>query len=230
MAIYAAGSTASDIRGSIAGTTYSRNKGGLYMRGRVAPINRRTTAQTLVRANFGANSKAWAGLTSDQRTAWTMFAAANPLVNVLGASIIVSGIAMFQKLNQVLKQIDAATISDPPSDLSVPALAAVTGLAVDSTAVTFTVNTLTQAVVSGAKYYFFATPPLSPGRTPQTSQFRFIGAAVASVGASSIDMTANWQEVFGAILEGKVYGLAASTVNSLSGAVTPALRFSTIST
>lgn len=230
MALIAAGSVVSDIRGSIAGTTYSRNKGGLYARARVAPINRNTPAQTLVRNNFATNAKLWSGtFTADERAAWTAFAAANPLVNILGASIIVSGLAMAQKLNQVLSQVGAATITAPPPDLSVPALAPASGVVVDDTGPTMEVTTTAQAVVAGAKYYIFATPGLSPGKTPQTSQFRYIGAYAGVAAATSVSFVDNWQLLFGAVpATGLVVGVLVATVNTESGAVTPGLRFNAV--
>lgn len=231
MALIAAGSVVSDIRGSIAGTTYSRNKGGLYARARVAPINRNTPAQSLVRANFATNAKRWSGtFTDSERASWTAFAAANPLVNILGASIIVSGLAMAQKLNQVLSQIGAAAITAPPPDLSVPPLAAVTGAVLDSTLPGLTIDTAAQTVVAGAKYYVFATPPLAPGKTPQTSQYRFIGAYAATAAATSIDASAEYTALFGSsYTAGQSFGAIVSTVNVESGAVTPGLVFNGVS-
>lgn len=229
MALIATGSVVSDIRGSIAGTTYSRNKGGLYARARVAPINRNTPAQTFVRNNFAANAKLWSGtFTASERAAWTAFAAANPLVNILGASIIVSGLAMSQKLNQVLSQIGAAFITDPPPDLSVPALATVTGADV-SVGGPVEFETTAQAVVAGAKYYVFATTPLAAGKSPQSSQFRFIAAKAAVAAAVTVDISAEYEAIFPTVLAaGLVVGLLIATVNVDSGAVTPGLRFNAV--
>jgi hypothetical protein len=225
MAKLTLGSMVTDARGSVGGVVYSRNKGGAYSRARVAPINRNTPAQTLVRANFGANSKGWsASLTAGERTAWTAFAAANPRVNILGASIILSGIAMYQSLNQVLSQIGQGNITDPPPDLSVPALAAVTG-GTAASAATVSLTTNAQAVVADAAYYIFATRPLSPGSTPQTSDLRYVTTANAVAAATTVDISDEYVALFGTFNSGASIGLAVSTVNEVSGAVTPALRF-----
>lgn len=227
MALIALGSTVSDIRGSIAGTTYSRNKGGAYARARVAPINRRTPAQTQVRANFAANSKAWSGtLTAAERAAWTAFASANPLVNVLGASIIVSGLAMYQKLNQVLAQIGSSPEPEPPPDLTVPGLAAATGTTITAATPVVQVNTDAQAVTANAAYYIFATPPLAAGKTPQTSEYRYIGNFDATAAAVLIDITSDYVALYGGGgAVGNVIGIAVATVNTETGAVTPAVVF-----
>jgi hypothetical protein len=231
-ALIGLGSVVSDIRGSIAGTTYSRNKGGAYARARVAPINRNTPAQSLVRANFAANAKLWSGtFTASERAAWTAFAAANPLVNILGASIIVSGLAMAQKLNQVLAQIEAAPITSPPPDLSVDALAASTGATAVSGTHVIKVTTDAQTAVTDADYYLFATAPLAPGKTPQASQYRFVGQYSSVAANVDIDFSATYNALFGSVwIAGQSIGVLVATVNNVSGAVTPGVVYNILST
>jgi hypothetical protein len=230
MALLTLGSMVTDARGSVGGTVYSRNKGGAYARGRVVPINRATPKQTVVRNNFAANSKLWSGtLTATQRAAWTAFAAANPSVNVLGASIILSGIAMMMSLNQVLAQIGATLIDTPPANLNVPALATVTGATATAATPLIELNTASQSVVSGAKYYIFATAPLAAGKTPTSSAYRFMGAYAASSAATVVAFTTAYSAAFGAWTAGASIGVLAATVNTASGAVTPGLTFNIVS-
>lgn len=219
-----------DARGSVGGVTYSRNRGGAYSRARVAPINVRSTKQTQVRANFAANSKAWSGtLTAAQRTAWTNFAASNPRVNILGAPIIISGLAMFNSLNQVLTQLGSAAELDPPADLSVPALATVTGCDTDAALSTVMFTSAVQAVVANAKYYVFATRPMAPGKTPQQSDYRFLQAIAGTAAAVLIDVSAAYVASYGAWTAGASIGTLIASVNTDTGAVTPGLKFNTIS-
>ena len=228
MALITLGSVATDIRNSIGGVTYSRNKGGAYARARVVPLNPQTTAQTTVRANFANNSKAWSGtLTAAQRTAWTNFAAVNPYVNVLGASIILSGIAMFQSLNQILSQIGSAQETDPPPDLSVPAIAASSSVEADSTGPTFVVNTAAQAVSATTSYYVMATGTLSPGKTPQSSDFRYLGLYAPVAAAVTVSLLAQWVANNGALVSGTVIGVRVAQVNLATGAILPAISYMT---
>lgn len=230
-ALITMGGTITDARGSIAGNVFSRNKGGAYIRARVAPINRNTPAQTLVRANFGSNAKAWSSLlTAAQRTAWTNFAAANPLINILGASIIVSGISMFMKLNQVLSQIGSANITDPPVDLSVPPLAAPYGGNFVTMSQVAQVLTAAQTSESGASYYVFATKPLAPGKTPQQSDLRFVMTKQQTVTDVMFSLQSFYGALFGDFIVGQTIGLAIATVNVSTGAVTPALQFNITTT
>jgi hypothetical protein len=231
MALMKLGIVATDIRGSVMGTVFSRNLGGAYTRGRVAPVNRNTPKQTKVRAAFAANAKLWSGtFTQTERDAWTFFAQANPLVNILGSSIIVSGLSMAQKLNQVKRQIGLSPITTPPSDLSVPTMAAAIGANADITTPTVVVNTDAQTVVAGAEYYIFATGPQAAGKLPQKNAYRFMGTFAGVAAATTIDITSQYTATFGAFITGQSIGILVATVNTDSGALTPGLKFNIIST
>lgn len=225
MATVKYGASISDARGSVGGTVMSRNLAGAYTRARVAPVNRNTPKQSLVRQNFGANSKMWSGtLTGDQRSAWTLFAQANPVPNRLGDSIILSGLAMFLGLNQTLSQIGAAPILDAPADLSVTPLATVTGVTMSASG-DMDVNTDAQALITGSKYLIQATGSLAAGRTPPSSAYRFMQASPAVVAATTVEFDAAWIATYGAAQVGGSVGVKVSTVNTSTGATTPAQVF-----
>jgi hypothetical protein len=231
MATIKMGATVSDARGSVGGTVFSRNTGGAYTRARVAPINRKTPAQSLVRSNFGLNSKMWSGtLTADQRAAWTLFAQSNPVPNRLGDSIILSGLAMFNKLNQVLAQILQPPLLDAPADLSVPALAPATGAVANTGTLLIGAVASDQTVVAGAGYYVEATGPLAAGRTPPSSAYRFMAEVDPVAMANTVPVTSEWTAKFGTLAAGVSIGIRVSQVNTATGALTPALVFWTIST
>lgn len=231
MAIITFGATLAAARGSIGGTVISRNKGGAYMKARVAPINVKSPAQTVVRANFAANAKAWSSLlTAGERTAWTNFAAVNPLVNRLGASIIVSGLSMFVKLNQVLSQTGNPNITAPPPDLSVQPVAAALSVAAVSGASTVIVTTDVQPAPNEGAYYIFATRPLAPGIKPGQSDLRFMLALAQVSAAITVDISTPYVAAFGAWNVGASIGVSVGFFNQLSGAVTPAEQFNIVST
>lgn len=84
--------------GSIGGVTYSHNRGGMYTRTRTTPVNPNTERQGEARANLAQSSSAWSTILTDaQRQAWTTYAAATPVVNALGAQLILTGQQMFNK-------------------------------------------------------------------------------------------------------------------------------------
>ena len=110
----------SEIRGSIAGATFSRNSSGAYIRGRVAPVNANTPEQNVVRAQFGEMSSQWRDLTPQERQSWRELAQANPVTDSLGQPVTLSGLMYFVKLNVALLQIgqpinlEAPTIPEFP--------------------------------------------------------------------------------------------------------------------
>lgn len=229
MALMKLGIVATDARGSVAGTVFSRNRAGAYTRARVKPINPRTPAQSLVRANFGVNAKAWSGnFTADQRAAWTFFAQANPQVNRLGDSIILSGLSMQQKLNQVLTQIGSANISDPPPDMSVSPIADAIGTTSVAGLAAVIIQTNAQIAGSGTVYYIKATGPLAPGKKPQLNQYRYVTNQLPEAAATTVDITTAWQAVFGSLIAGKVIGVSVQQVNTATGASTAPLYFQSL--
>jgi hypothetical protein len=231
MALVLLGNAVQDMRGKLNGTVYSRNKGGAYARTKVSPIQPRTPSQIAVRANFSTNAKAWSGtLTADQRGAWALFAAANPLTNVFGNAIQISGLAAYQQLNAVLLLIGSPAINDPPADKSVAPLATVLDLAATATGPAIQIDTTEQAAPTDNAYYIFATPCLAVGVTPSLSQYRFIGSFPPTASAELIDFTTEWTARFGALLTGKQVSAYVAGVNTATGALQPLTKVSTVVT
>ena len=82
--------------GSIGGTTFSHNKGGMYTRSRTIPTNPQTALQTERRAALGFATQDWANfMTPAERESWEVYAANVPVTNKLGDSINLSGQQMY---------------------------------------------------------------------------------------------------------------------------------------
>jgi len=180
MALVKLGGLAQDVRGSLNGTTFSRNKGGAYVRTKVSPVQPVSSFSSLARALFGALSQRWSTvLTQSQRQAWITFASTHTFVNVFGDAITLSGLAMYQSVNRALGQIGKPFIDDPPVTFNAPA---VMSSAIAGTVTAGVLSALTQATVltdtppTDYTMYIFATPPLPAGVTPQKSDFRLINA------------------------------------------------------
>lgn len=231
MALITFGTNITDARGSAGGSVYSRNKGGAYIRARTVPINPRSLKQQTVRNNFGANAKLWSGtMTGAQRAAWIAFAAANPLVNILGASIIVSGLAMSQKLNQRLAQMGIAAIVAPPANLNVVGIVVPTALAAVHGAGSVTLTTAAQPAPAGTSYYVFGAPPMSAGKKATSSAYRYLATVAPTAAAVSITVGTAYTAAFGSFLANQNINLIVAQINIATGAVTPGLPFSAIAT
>ena len=85
----------SEIRGSVAGTVYSRNRYGAYTRQRVTPVKSTTDRATDAKARFTSTSQNWQELTAAQRIAWTEWARANQVIDSMGQPQSLSGQAAY---------------------------------------------------------------------------------------------------------------------------------------
>ncbi len=102
--------------GSVAGLTFSHNAGGNYIRARTIPTDPNTPEQQTIKAFVGNLAGLWnSTLTAAQRTGWNTYAANVPLLNALGQSRNVSGIAMYIRSNVARLQASLARIDTAPS-------------------------------------------------------------------------------------------------------------------
>lgn len=126
--------------GSIAGTTYSHNRVGQYVRNRRAPVQPVGSGRRgFIRAAFSAASTAWAALTSLQREAWNGFATEHPVHDSLGQSFVLTGHQMFVAVGTNLQNVGQGLPTVPPASTALPDVASATlecdvtdGISIDS--------------------------------------------------------------------------------------------------
>ena len=190
------GGGVAQIRGSDAGTTYSRNRGGAYTRNRVAPIQPSTVYQQAVRARLTLFSKQWSSLlTQAQRDGWISFASSHPVTDVFGASIVLTGSQMYGRLNQQLGAAGLTEISDAPLTSDVESLATAV-LTVAPVVPSATIAFSPSPLAATSHLQVFATPPYGVGKSfvknalrlvvtsgaAETTSFEFQAAYVARFG------------------------------------------------
>lgn len=142
MALILPGSGVADIRGSIGGTTYSRNRYGNYARNRTIPVNPNTPLQQQIRSAISVARDAWFNtLTAAQRSDWGVYAANVAMTNRLGSTIYLTGFNHFCRsaLAAIYNGIDVVT--DAPVEYALPpqdeTFAIVASEATQTVAVTF---------------------------------------------------------------------------------------------
>lgn len=191
------GAIVSEMRGTIAATTFTKNKAGAAMRNRVTPINRRSSGQTNQRQILSALSAQWRGLTEAERTAWNSASASFPQTDSLGQTIFLTGAQLYVRLNANLIVIGQAAITSPPSPVSFDVLT-FTSITADASAGTIALA-FSPTVPTGFTMVVRATPPVSAGKSfIPSSAFRQI-AAVAAAQTSPQAMGTPYTAVFGAI-------------------------------
>lgn len=105
----------SKASGSLAGNTFSHNKGGMYIRSRAMPTNPGTENQSAVRDSVRILMDNWSNvLTQAQRDAWDLYAFNTPVVNKLGQTVKRTGQNMYVRANTARMQAEFPAVNDAP--------------------------------------------------------------------------------------------------------------------
>lgn len=138
------------MSGSIAGTVYSHNAGGMYARTRSIPVNPASSAQTLIRNGLSESVWSWLNtLTNLQRIGWDLYAKNTPITNRLGDVTHLTALASFIKLNAFRKYLGSAMRTDPPGLYGVGAPITLTTQTLDASTNLVTTDTVTLADPGG---------------------------------------------------------------------------------
>lgn len=192
-----------EASGKLGGTVFSRGRGGAYVRNRVMPSNPQTIAQQAVRSAFAAISSAWRSLTQTQRDEWNAITADYPTKNRLGETKILSGKALFQKLNMNLSLANEPIALEPtaPEGVNGPVSFEIQDIQNDGGVVTMTaVADLATAGDDTTIVVFEATPPLSPGVKNANAKFvRFyqMVATSSQANATGAPFSSAYNSTFG---------------------------------
>lgn len=177
------GNIIQDARGTVDGITYARNRSGNYTRAHRSPINQRSIHQTEAREILTQFSKMWSTtLTQAERDAWNAFASLNPITDVFGDSIKMSGLNMYVRLNTNISNGFGTAITSPPASLSASSVTEGSVVVVGGATPTV-VATIVTAPDDTTDVFVYATAPLSPGVAFVRQQLRLLGlfAQVAGV-------------------------------------------------
>jgi len=110
-----------DMRGSIGGTVYSKNRYGSYARNRTVPVNPNSERQQKVRNILAQIVAAWSQiLTPGQRAAWGVYAAAVNFTNSLGQTITLTGFNHYIRSNVARRNNGISRMDTGPVVLILP--------------------------------------------------------------------------------------------------------------
>ena len=195
------GGGVAQIRGSIGGTTYSKNANGAYARNRSQPANRNTLAQQGVRNIFGSIARRWKALTLSQQASFIDLAASYPYVNSVGLSSVLTGFQLFQKVNSQLALVGSPQINMMQPPVYVPSISDMVVVAVgadyDPITITatfdadFKVPVNFVAVVEATREYSNGT------YRPKSQDFRQIGVIAAGTDVTAYNVATGYADVFG---------------------------------
>lgn len=165
--------------GSIGGMTAAKNRGGLYLRARAAVTNPQTPGQTLIRTMFGGLSTAWRTLTEVQRQGWYDWAAVNPITNVFGDPVLMTGHQAFIALNTPRAQAGLDIVEDSPADFGQAVGSFVDGaptLVIDDPDVDLTFSMKGLGLQPVGDYLTYCSVPQSPTTRFFKGPFNLLGS------------------------------------------------------
>lgn len=228
MASVKLGAMVQDVRGSLNGMTFSRNRGGAYVRSKVSPVQPVSDYSACTRAAFTAASERWAAtLTQTQRNDWTAFAALHPVINVFGDSVFLSGHAMYVQINARNIALGKTPVDSPVTPWSVYSPVSLT-LVAENTADALTKFTFAigRAMEATELLLCSATPLIDPGRTAQKTQYKLLNVlGAATYTATPVDVFADYNSRYGALSidVGAVIACKIQVLDFASGAVSEVL-------
>jgi len=116
MAVIKLGPMITDIRGSIGGTTFARNRSGMYARTRVKPVDPSSSRQQAVRNAVATCQDYWRStLTQAQRDGWDNVGSVGGGVGALGDQIRLTGIQAYIRVNVIALLAGLATWDTAPA-------------------------------------------------------------------------------------------------------------------
>lgn len=193
------GPAIAEARGSVAGTTFSRNTYGAYMRNKTSPTQPQSPRQQTVRALFTQVSQYWRDtLVGSERMAWEDYAAQTPLSDVFGNKQILKGNAMFCRFNvRWMDMGNAILVNAPATPGEAPAMiVTLAGTAAAGITITaFSPTLLTADYISVLQ----AAEPVAPSRNFFNGPFKhctsFLGDAtppIMTIGPSGSQVGQRW--------------------------------------
>lgn len=195
----------SGASGSENGTTYSRNRGGSYIRSRAIPINPNTADQVLVRNRLGSLSSGWRGLTTVERDAWNSATANFPSIDVFGDERIPTGLQLYVRLNSNRAIAGLGALALPPAPVGADGMTSV-AITANSVGPVVDFAYAPTPVPVDHELVAQATTSLSAGISNANNKFRQI-ATIAVAAISPFVGGADYQTKFGAPVAGmKVFG------------------------
>jgi hypothetical protein len=191
----------SAVSGSIGGTTFSHNKGGMYTRARAIPTNPNTLRQQDTRLQLGAAVSAWIeDLDASDRNSWNTYAANVPVTNKLGQTVNLSGQQHY--VRSFVAWRAAGLSGNPPSlmvapfDTGNPVAAVVNGLTaaanigIDSGSMLTDLNIEAGGASEDGAAAIFLGPIISEGRSYWKGPYQRAASVPLSQGGSGSWTTA----------------------------------------
>lgn len=186
------GAIATEIRGSVGGTTFQGNAYGFTVKNKANMARLQSVAQNELHRLITFVSQYWLTLTQAQRDHWTAFAISHPVSSNNNPAAVLSGYNYFLKYN-LIRGVGGVVPMDEPTDgtLSFPSFSP--SLWLDSGHLWFNLNA--GGPYMDMAYNFYLSPPTKKTQGYRQSSTRYIENA--NMNSSWQDCNANFLKFFG---------------------------------
>lgn len=231
MASVTFGGGITNIVGSHAGNTFSRNKGGSYMKKKPHGTNPGSLNQRKTRSLIAQVTQYYSfTLTDAERAAWAAFAATNHVINRLGNTTFLSAQQMFAKLNCPAFTNNGLIQNNPPASTAVGAPTSLTISADRTSGGQIFVELFATGLQVGDQVVCWLSPTLNPGKGYVSSELRLMpGMQLPNI---LVNMISYWVAQFGSFptAAGQRLFARAGIQNQVTGIKSPMLQNSCLIT
>jgi hypothetical protein len=216
----------SGMSGKLNGSVFARNRGGLYLRTKVTPLNPQTADQVAARARLAGWSQGWRSLTQAVRDSWNNAVGNFQTTDIFGDIKTPSGNTLYTKLNTNIQLAGGVAITNPPAPIGATAMEGVDVTAAQ-TLNAFSVNVAPDPIPADHTLIVEATAPMSAGIHNANSDFRIIGTQAAAA-IPPFDMSTEYVAKFGNLVAGQKVFVRTKMIRISTGEVGQQLVASTI--
>jgi hypothetical protein len=188
------GALATEIRGSIGGTTFQGNAYGFSVKNKANMARLQSERQREAHRRLDYVVKGWQQISQEQRDKWTAWAIAHPVQASNNPSAILDGYGYWLKYN-LMHTMWVSTYLAAPNEgtLSLPSLTPY----VNNSAGVLAINPVPSFEASAIFFNLYMSPPIPPTKGFSDSYTRAI--IVLPVTSGNADITSYYNAVFGSI-------------------------------
>lgn len=185
----------SDIRGSIGTQTWSRNRGGIYVKLRKAPINPNTVPQQTARQRVRSATIAWRNLTQAQRDKYDLIAKQHTSIDRLGNPSSISGYNLYVRHYTILSLVGAPSPTTILEPIYSPGVF-INSIIANSSKIEFQ-PAYQQALPNVGAFFYASAPRPATRKAINPSTLRYLGVTASSSSPPPVNFTTQWQALFG---------------------------------
>lgn len=192
MAIIQLGDIVSDIKGSIGGTTFSRNRAGLTAKQRITGRRVSTQLQGQRMQESQNTTYAWSQLSYSQKSAFNAYALANEYTDRYGTVKPLTGFQWYKQLSQASKYLTGNQLITPPTYTLPDALPTFSVVAGDDVLRVVWSTPIDTDVIT---VFVYATPPIRGQARKQRGAYRQLDVRSLDV-SSAFSIRNKWNDAF----------------------------------